>query len=302
VLADYEALAGDAPAPTLIPPANAGPLPRDWAGLQKAGLLVLALGLVVASYWWWMGRVAPPEPSVAAVAPNVASTVLPADSAAGDADGAAIVPPLGDAMMLGDAADGSPAPVAGRNELPAAVASAATRAATPPAAKPPATATTPAAPAAVTVAAGATPLAAKPANTTASPPIAAPVAGATKAPAPLPAPSSVATAPQAARVPLTSGQAPPPLIAPVVDGPQIVLRGKKDCWVEVRAAGGARLFYGLVRPGETHTMPGPAPWFVYLGFADGIEVSVGGHVVDVPAARREGVKARFGVSADGTPR
>ena len=95
---------------------------------------------------------------------------------------------------------------------------------------------------------------------------------------------------------------PPPLVASVPDGPQIVLRGKKDCWVEVRAAGGARLFSGLVRPGETHTMPGPAPWFVFLGYADGIEVSVGGHLIEVPAARREGAKARFGLAADGTLR
>jgi cytoskeleton protein RodZ len=268
VLARYDALTPDPPAPTLIPPANAGRLPRDWSGLRKGAVLVLALAAVGTSYWWWMGRVAPTEPatSVATVAP---ATALPAST---DADGEV---PLGattsDPLAAGEGTDLSAAPASAAN----------------PAAKPAAGESAP--PAAVTPSAAAAP---------AKAPAMAPATASSPAPSPTPAPAASG----AARAAPTAGLAPPPLIAPVADGPQIVLRGKKDCWVEVRAAGGARLFYGLVRPGETHTMPGPAPWFVYLGYADGIEVTVGGHVVDIPSSRREGVKARFSLAADGTPR
>ena len=93
--------------------------------------------------------------------------------------------------------------------------------------------------------------------------------------------------------------------APVAGGPsapKIVLHGKSDCWVEVRGAGGARLFYDLVRAGQTRTIDAPGPWFVFLGYAAGVEVSVGGRVVDVPDSRRDGAKARFGLNADGTVR
>lgn len=288
VLARYDALTPDPPAPTLIPPANAGRLPRDWSALRKVAVLVLALAAVGTSYWWWMGRVAPPESTtpVATVAP---ATALP-NAAEADGDGA-LGAPAPDSLVAGEAADLSatpaptpatsavPKPASGAAPLPVAAAPGTST----PAPKAPATPVPTPAPAA-TVASSA-----RPATTPAANPAASGAAPA-------------AAASSASRAAPAAGLAPPPLIAPVADGPQIVLRGKKDCWVEVRAAGGARLFYGLVRPGETHTMPGPAPWFVYLGYADGIEVAVGGRVVDIPSSRREGVKARFSLAADGTPR
>ena len=297
VLAAYEDVAGGAPPPTLLPPASAGPLPRDYSTLIKAGVLLLTLLLVCASFWWWLGRVAPPElPVAASVAPSAA---MPADGD-GAADGAAdFVSPAPESLTLGgtpDANASNPSPAAAVSAPPSGVAA---RIVTP-------------APAPLT------PVAAQPLV------LAKPVATPAKASGPAPAPSaafgttgaiphpSVVTAAAASAAPQAAtpipkpaplvGQPPPALTVPVAGGPQIVLRGKQDCWVEVRAAGGARLFYGLVRPGETHTMPGPAPWFIYLGYADGVELSVAGHVVDVPASRREGARARFGVAADGTLR
>ena len=85
-------------------------------------------------------------------------------------------------------------------------------------------------------------------------------------------------------------------------GPRIVLSSKADCWVEVRGSAGVRLFYGLVHAGQSHTIEGPAPWFVFFGNADAIELSVDGRSVAVPASRRDGAKARFGLNADGTVR
>ncbi len=278
VLAAYDEIAGDQPLPSLLPPANARPLPRDYSALRKAGLLVLALLLVGASYWWWMGRVAPPATPV--VAPSAASGT-PATAAAepaavtdGDSPGNLIMP-APESVSLGGTSEAAPG-VSTANTAPAAAQTSAP------------------APAPVV------PVAAKPAPVAAAP-VAAPAVKTPPTTPPVPAPATAAAPAGPKAVPL-AGQPPPPLVASVPDGPQIVLRGKKDCWVEVRAAGGARLFYGLVRPGETHTMPGPAPWFVFLGYADGIEVSVGGHLIEVPAARREGAKARFGLAADGTLR
>jgi len=298
VLAAYDEVAGSRPLPSLLPPANARPLPRDYSALKKGGLLVFALLLVAASYWWWMGRVAPPAAPVASqTASPTATTVVAAEPAAvtdGDSPSDYALP-TPESVTLGGTADAAPgvstAPAV-RANLPAAApgntiapkpAAAVTAGATP-AAKP------------ATVAPGGAP-AAKPTAT-----VAAQVPAAGHAPAPAAATPFTPVATSLPKTAPLAGQPPPPLVAAVTDGPQIVLHGKKDCWVEVRAAGGARLFYGLVRPGETHTMPGPAPWFVFLGYADGIDVSVGGHLIEVPAARREGAKARFGVTADGTLR
>jgi cytoskeleton protein RodZ len=298
VLAAYDEVVGSQPPPSLLPPASARPLPRDYSALKKAGLLVFALLLVVASYWWWMGRVAPPAAQAVPPAASATTNVVAEPAALTDGDSPAdLVLPTPESVSLIGTSDASP----GVATAPATLAS-------PPATTPARMVT--AQPMVAAAPAGA--LAVKPAAATASttPPITAapiPAAGhgvtpapASIAPAPIAAPTPTPT-PVAKTAPL-AGQSPPPLVASVSDGPQIVLRGKKDCWVEVRAAGGARLFYGLVRPGETHTMPGPAPWFVFLGYADGIDVSVGGHLVEVPAARREGAKARFGLAADGTLR
>jgi len=79
----------------------------------------------------------------------------------------------------------------------------------------------------------------------------------------------------------------------------LVLHGVHECWAEVYAADGERLFYDLVRPGETRPVAGPGPWKVFLGNADGARVTVGERVVVVPPARRAAATARFVVARDG---
>jgi hypothetical protein len=55
----------------------------------------------------------------------------------------------------------------------------------------------------------------------------------------------------------------------------------------------------MVHPGETVNVPGPGPWRVFLGFADGARLTVGERTVVVPPARRAAATARFVVARDG---
>ena len=79
----------------------------------------------------------------------------------------------------------------------------------------------------------------------------------------------------------------------------LTLHARGECWAEVSGPGGARLLYDLVRPGESRSVSGPGPWRVFLGFADGVVLSVGERTVTVPTARRAGMTARFVVATDG---
>jgi hypothetical protein len=80
----------------------------------------------------------------------------------------------------------------------------------------------------------------------------------------------------------------------------ITLRGIRTAWVEIRDVSGSIIFSQQIRAGELHSATGAAPWRVYLGDADGVELSLGAHIVDVPASRRSGSEARFGLQPDGT--
>ena len=79
----------------------------------------------------------------------------------------------------------------------------------------------------------------------------------------------------------------------------LVIHGLRDCWVEVYSPSGGRLVYDLVRTGETRSAPGPGPWKVFLGTADGARLTVGERGVTVPATRRGATTARFVVAGDG---
>ena len=79
----------------------------------------------------------------------------------------------------------------------------------------------------------------------------------------------------------------------------LTLKGLRECWVEVYSPSGARLFYDLVQPGDSHALPGPGPWKVFLGNAEGVQLSVGEHALTFPAGVRAGATARFVVSASG---
>lgn len=87
-----------------------------------------------------------------------------------------------------------------------------------------------------------------------------------------------------------------------VVGSTVTIRGLRTTFVQVLGADGTHLFDGQVRAGELHSAVGPGPWRIYLSDADGVELSLGAHIVDVPATRRTGVEARFGLEPDGTVR
>jgi cytoskeleton protein RodZ len=90
----------------------------------------------------------------------------------------------------------------------------------------------------------------------------------------------------------------PSAVATPADG--ITFLGVKDAWVEVRAPDGSRLFYDHVRAGELRNVRGEGPWRVYVSDTEAVEVRLGAHVVDVPASKRTGAEARFGLKSDGT--
>lgn len=77
------------------------------------------------------------------------------------------------------------------------------------------------------------------------------------------------------------------------------VKGLRECWVEVYGPNGVRLFSDLVQPGDSHALAGPGPWKVFLGNADGVELSMGDRALTVPAAVRAGATARFVVSTSG---
>lgn len=131
---------------------------------------------------------------------------------------------------------------------------------------------------------------ARPAATVAAaaPATAAPVAASA---APAVAPARTAAAPAASAVAPAAAAA-----------GALTLSASRECWAEVLDPGGTRLLYDLVRPGESRSVPGPGPWRVFLGYADGIALSVGGRTVTVPMARRAGATARLVVATDGTSR
>ena len=82
-----------------------------------------------------------------------------------------------------------------------------------------------------------------------------------------------------------------PTAAPVVQAGQadIRIRLLEDCWLEIIDAEGRRLAYRLGRAGEVTRVRGTAPVSVFLGNAEGVELTVDGEPVAVrPAARRDG--------------
>jgi len=132
-------------------------------------------------------------------------------------------------------------------------------------------------------------------------PAAAPPASA-PAPAETPVEAVVAPAPDADRVVELPRPAPRAAARPATPALALTLEGLRECWVEVYSPSGARLFYDLVKAGESHALPGPGPWRVFLGNADGVRLSLDQHAITVPPAFRAGATARFVVAGDGAVR
>jgi cytoskeleton protein RodZ len=95
----------------------------------------------------------------------------------------------------------------------------------------------------------------------------------------------------------------PAVTAPAATGTELLgvleLSFAGDCWLEVYGNDGRRLFYDLGHAGETHRVMGFAPWRVFVGNVENVQLSVHGQRVIVGAQRRFGATARFHLAADG---
>jgi cytoskeletal protein RodZ len=69
--------------------------------------------------------------------------------------------------------------------------------------------------------------------------------------------------------------------------------------VEVRDATGKRLFLGRGNPNTVKSLPGRAPFLVYISSVSGVHIEVNGHEVPIDPALIKGDVARFTVNADG---
>lgn len=103
--------------------------------------------------------------------------------------------------------------------------------------------------------------------------------------------SSVATVATAASI--------APSVASRAATVRIALEFSADSWVEVTAADGERLLYGMAAAGRRSELAGAPPLAVVLGNAGGVSLWVEG--VPQPIPRRGGNLARFSVTASSPP-
>lgn len=85
--------------------------------------------------------------------------------------------------------------------------------------------------------------------------------------------------------------------APAVDPNHLALNFTGRSWVDVRDANGKRLLTGIYESGEKHEFDGTPPYKITLGYAPGVDVSIGGEAVDVAAETTGNSTARLTVAA-----
>lgn len=96
---------------------------------------------------------------------------------------------------------------------------------------------------------------------------------------PLPANTTVETSSDDTGAPPESGSA----------AADVVINSSADAWVEVLDAGGARLFYNLVRPGNEVRITGKRPYTLVIGNAPAVRLSFAGKAIDLAPLARDGV-------------
>ncbi len=69
----------------------------------------------------------------------------------------------------------------------------------------------------------------------------------------------------------------------------IVINSTADAWVEILDAGGARLFYNLVRPGNEVRITGKRPYGLVIGNAPAVRLAFEGKKIDLAPLARDGV-------------
>src|SRR5690606_2958270 len=92
----------------------------------------------------------------------------------------------------------------------------------------------------------------------------------------------------------------PPVAPPVAASHTLSLRLREASWVEVTAADGEKLEYGLLAAGTERSYTTDGAVTVRLGNAEGAEIVVDGDHVDLAPFRRANV-AHLKLFADGAP-
>jgi cytoskeleton protein RodZ len=79
----------------------------------------------------------------------------------------------------------------------------------------------------------------------------------------------------------------------VFSGPELLIVFNEDSWTEVSDESGEQLFYGLGRAGSSVPIPADSRLNLFFGNAAGVELSVDGEPLEIPASSRRGDLAQF---------
>jgi cytoskeleton protein RodZ len=120
----------------------------------------------------------------------------------------------------------------------------------------------------------------------------APATGAARGDGRNPAPTPHKPAPPAeTEANPTAAAASPPVAAASGTG-ELVLRGRGESWVEISDFAGKRLYFGMLKSGQTVAVSGKPPYDLVIGNSSAVSLSFRGDPVDVRARAVNGV-ARF---------
>ncbi len=87
---------------------------------------------------------------------------------------------------------------------------------------------------------------------------------------------------------------------PVLSGNDIVqLTAIADSWIEIQDATNNRLFFGLIKEGDTQKLKGKAPFRMFLGNAPAVGVQLNNRSVDISTYVRKNNVAHVTISRDG---
>lgn len=84
---------------------------------------------------------------------------------------------------------------------------------------------------------------------------------------------------------------------PLVGHATLILNLNHRSWVQIKDANGKQLLYGMVDPGAHPILTGTAPFSVFLGYAQGVQLSIDGQHINILPYIRDNHTARFQVQA-----
>jgi cytoskeleton protein RodZ len=88
-----------------------------------------------------------------------------------------------------------------------------------------------------------------------------------------------------------------PADASVFNGPALEIFFVAESWAEVTAEDGERLYYDLGREGTRARVPADRGLNLFFGNAAGVELSIDGRAISIPASARRGNLAQFDLDA-----